>query len=165
MAANPTSWRLAHHLGYIYWQRGDYQSASEIFGAGAKLPDAPPWLAALSARMLAQGGSRQLAREMYGRIYEQSDDNRVKEMAVRRVMQIDADDERDAIRRILSDYSARNAGRCASSWKDVNAGLRAARLKLDANTGAPVDPSDTPYRLVTDGCDVDLDPKSQVPRR
>jgi tetratricopeptide (TPR) repeat protein len=165
MAANPTSWRLAHHLGYIYWQRGDYREASETYGAGAKLPDAPPWLAALSARMLAQGGSRQLAREMYGRIYEQSDDNQVKQMAVRHIMQIDSDDERDAIRRILSDYAARNAGRCASSWKDVHAGLRAARLKLDAATGAPLDPSETPYRLVKDGCDVDLDLQSQVPRK
>ena len=165
MAANPESWKLAHHLGYIYWQRGDYMAASETYNAGSKLPGAPPWLAALSARMLAQGGSRQLAREMYARIYEQSDDNQVKQMAVRRIMQVDSDDETDAIRRILSDYSARNAGRCASSWKDVHAGLRAARLKLDASTGAPLDPSGTPYRLVKDGCDVDLDVQSQVPRK
>ncbi|HEV7857422.1 MAG TPA: tetratricopeptide repeat protein [Pyrinomonadaceae bacterium] len=165
MAANPTSWKLAHHLGYIYWQRGDYRAASETYDAGAKLPDAPPWLAALSARMLAQGGSRQLAREMYGRIYDQSDDNQVKEMAVRHIMQIDADDERDTIRRILSEYSAHHAGRCATSWKDVYAGLRASRLKLDAATSAPLDPSETPYRLVKDGCDVDLDLQSQVPRK
>jgi tetratricopeptide (TPR) repeat protein len=163
MAANPTSWKLAHHLGYIYWQRGDYQSASETYGAGAKLPEAPPWMAALSARMMAEGGSRRMAREMYSRIYEQSDDNQVKQMCVRRIMQIDSYDERDTIRRILSDYSARNAGRCATSWKDVNAGLRAAHLKLDQNTSAPLDPADTSYRLVKNGCDVDLDPHSLVP--
>jgi tetratricopeptide (TPR) repeat protein len=163
MAANPMSWKLAHHLGYIYWQRGDYQSASETYGAGARLPDAPPWMAALSARMMAEGGSRKLAREMFQRIYEQSEDNQVKQMCVRRVMQLDSYDERDAIRRILSDYSARNAGRCAASWKDVNAGLRAAHLKLDQSTNAPLDPSDTPYLLVQNGCDVDLDRHSLVP--
>jgi tetratricopeptide (TPR) repeat protein len=163
MDANPNDWRLAHQLGYIYWQRGDYMMASETYGAGAKLPDAPPWMAALSARMMAEGGSRKLAREMYERIYDQSEDAQVKHMAALRIMQIDSYDERDAIRRVLSDYAARNAGRCAASWKDVQPGLRAAHFKLDAANGAPLDPSDTPYKLFKDGCDVDLDPHSQVP--
>jgi tetratricopeptide (TPR) repeat protein len=163
MAANPENWGLAHHLGYIYWHRGDYQAASEIYAAGAKLPDAPRWMTALSARMLAEGGSRQTAREMYMRIYDQSDDEQVKRMALLRVMQIDSYDERDAIRRILSDYSQRNAGRCASSWKELLPALRAARLRLDQESGAPLDPSETPYRLVKNGCDVDLDLHSQVP--
>src|SRR5262249_37683578 len=26
--ANPHAWRLYHHLGYIYWREGDYQTAS-----------------------------------------------------------------------------------------------------------------------------------------
>ncbi|HEV2904809.1 MAG TPA: hypothetical protein VGW32_07165, partial [Pyrinomonadaceae bacterium] len=29
IAANPSSWRLYQHLGYIYWQREDYDKASE----------------------------------------------------------------------------------------------------------------------------------------
>jgi hypothetical protein len=29
IAANPSSWRLYHHLGYIYWQRGDFATAAE----------------------------------------------------------------------------------------------------------------------------------------
>ena len=37
---NPSEWRLFHHLGYIYWQRGDYKTASEIYAEGAKLPGA-----------------------------------------------------------------------------------------------------------------------------
>jgi hypothetical protein len=100
---------------------------------------------------------------MYMRIYDQSDDEQVKRMALLRVMQIDSYDERDAIRRILSDYSQRNAGRCASSWKELLPALRAARLRLDQESGAPLDPSETPYRLVKNGCDVDLDLHSQVP--
>ena len=42
IAANPDKWRLYQHLGYIYWQRGDYHKASEVYAAGAKISGAPP---------------------------------------------------------------------------------------------------------------------------
>ena len=29
IAANPSSWRLHQHLGYIYWQQQDYEAARE----------------------------------------------------------------------------------------------------------------------------------------
>src|SRR5260370_19125120 len=64
IAANPSSWRLYQHLGYIYWQRKDDSQASDVYAAGAKLPGAPAWMAAISARMKAEGGSRDAAREM-----------------------------------------------------------------------------------------------------
>src|ERR1043165_1078683 len=37
ISANPSAWQLYHHLGYIYWQRGDYARASEIYSAGARI--------------------------------------------------------------------------------------------------------------------------------
>ncbi|HEV2912285.1 MAG TPA: hypothetical protein VGX92_03115 [Pyrinomonadaceae bacterium] len=159
--ANPSEWRLYHHLGYIYWQSGDYQRASVIYGEGARLPDAPPWMTAMGARVAAEGGSRTTAREMYQRMYEQSNDEQVKQMAVRRLMQLDSLDEREAIRRVLNLYAARTGG-CAQTWKDVAVLLRAAGFRLDER-GAPLDPSDTPYVLVKGGCDVDLSGRSQVP--
>ena len=159
--ANPSAWQLYHHLAYIYWQRGDYRKASEIYGEGAGLAGAPSWMRQMSARMAAEGGSRTTAREMYTRIYEQADDPQVRKLAQLRLLQIDSFDERDVIRRVLADYRARNA-RCPSSWKEVTGALRAARLRTDIS-GAPVDPANTPYLLVKEGCDVDLDPRSQVP--
>jgi tetratricopeptide (TPR) repeat protein len=164
IAANPNAWRLYQHLGYIYWQRHDYETASKVYADGARLPEAPPWMAALSARMKAEGGSRRAAREMYLRIHEASEDEMVKRMVEKQVMRLDSLDERDLIRRILSDYVAR-AGHCASSWKEVAPVLRSAPLRIDAQTGAPLDPSSSPYRLINDGCDVDLDTESQVPHR
>ncbi len=161
IAANPTSWRLYNHLGYINWQHQDYKEASDAYGAGAQLPGAPKWMQALSARMIAEGGSRQLAREMYARMLDEEADEQVREMAAQRLLQIESFDERDAIRRVLSDYAER-AGRCPASWKNASASLRAARLRLDAS-GAPVDPANTPYLLIKDGCDVDLDSHSKVP--
>jgi len=43
--------------------------------------------------------------------------------------------------------------------------LRAARFQIDALTNAPLDPSDTPYRLTEKGCNVDLSQYTGVPRR
>ena len=163
IAANPNEWRLYQHLGYIYWQHHDYAKASEVYAAGARLPDAPPWLVAMSARMKAEGGAGQAAREMYAHLYEASDDLNVKRMVDKQLMRLDSLDDREKIRHTLSDYAA-HIGRCAQSWREVSAALRATGLRVDAS-GAPLDPGNTPYHLVKGGCDVDLDERSQVPKR
>jgi tetratricopeptide (TPR) repeat protein len=164
IAANPDSWRLYQHLGYIYWQRGDYRSASEAYGAGARLAGAPVWMKAMEVNMLARGSSPQTAREIYGRMREQADDEQVKLIAEYRLAQLDSMDEQERIRRVLYDYGARNEGRCPSSWREVSAQLRAAGLRID-QTGAPVDPTNFPYVLVQQGCKVELHPESKIPRR
>src|SRR5687767_431377 len=84
IAANPSSWRLYQHLGYIYWQEKDYEKARDTYREGAKLPGAPAWMEAMQARMAVEGGSRDTAREIYQRMYEQAGDEKVKEMARRR---------------------------------------------------------------------------------
>jgi hypothetical protein len=101
---------------------------------------------------------------MYQHLYDESKDNEIKQMLARRLMQVDSFDERDLVRHVLSEYATRS-GRCAASWKDIVEALRARGLRVDALTGAPIDPAGTPYVLVKNGCDVDLDPKSPVPYR
>jgi tetratricopeptide (TPR) repeat protein len=163
IASNPEAWRLYHHLGYIYWQGNDFQAAGQIYAKGADLPDAPPWMRAMGARLAAEGGSRETAREIYQRMLEQSDDQQVKEMAAKRLLQLRSIEERDVLRLVISNYKSR-AGRCPSSWEELTPFLRATRLRI-SNSGVPIDPADTPYLLVKDGCDVDLDPGSRVPYR
>lgn len=162
VANNPSEWRLLHHLGYIYWQRKEYEKASATYATGAKLPNAPAWMQAMSARMLAEGGSRSTARELYTHMYQQAEDETIKRMAELRLLQIDSFDERDRIRKALKEYQAR-AGRCINEWQEIRPELRARRLRLDNATGAPLDPAETPYVLIKDTCDVDLDPSSPVP--
>lgn len=182
IAANSSSWRLYQHLGYIYWQRKDFAHASDTYAAGAKLPGAPAWMAALAARMKAEGGSRDAARDMYRYLYFSSSDDSVKEMVKKQLMRLDSLDERDAIRRALEAYRERN-GRCVSSWREVGDALPARidmgeltgtstgnlrvyrERRFDAATGAPLDPSGSPYRLTKGGCDVDLDENTKVPKR
>ena len=160
IAANPSAWRLHQYLGYIYWQQKDFQAAGEAYDQGSKLPGAPVWMEAMKAKMAAEGGSRELAREIYERMYEQAEDSQVKEMARVRLLQLESLDQRDGLRKVLSAYRSK-AGRCPSSWSEVGLVLRALRLNLDA-AGAPLDPSGTAYVIVSDSCDVALDPKSEV---
>lgn len=161
--ANPNAWRLYHHLGYIYWQQGNYQAAGEIYGRGAQISGAPPWMEAMKAKMAADGGSRSTAREIYTRMFEQSSDEKVREMARRRLLQLDWLDQRDALRKLFVAYRAR-AGNCPSSWKEIEPVFRALRLPTDAS-GAPLDPSGTPYVLRSGECEIDLDPKSEIPAK
>jgi tetratricopeptide (TPR) repeat protein len=163
IAANPSAWRLYQHLGYIYWQQGNFQAASEAYGRGALLSGAPPWMEAMKARMVSESGSRDLAREIYRRMYEQAEENEVKKMAWLRLLQLDSFDQRDALRKVISLYQTR-VGRCPSSWKELEPVFRASRLRVDA-AGAPLDPSGAAYVLVSGKCEVELDPRSEVPRK
>ncbi|HEY0384661.1 MAG TPA: hypothetical protein VGC64_01555 [Pyrinomonadaceae bacterium] len=166
---NPSYWRFHQYLGYIYWKRGDFKTASAVYAEGARVTGAPQWMQQMSARMEAEGGSRATARAMYEQMLNQSDDENVRKLVERRLLQVDSFDERDAIRRVLAEFKQRR-GRCAASWQEISGQLRTAlltggsHLRLDAQ-GVPLDPAGTPYFLINDGCDVDLDPRSEVPYR
>ncbi|HLO01369.1 MAG TPA: hypothetical protein VK208_23115 [Pyrinomonadaceae bacterium] len=163
IAANPTAWRLYQHLGFIYWQQRDFQAAGEAYDQGSNLPGAPGWMKAMRARMAVAGGSRQLAREIYSRMYEQAEDNQVKEMAQLRLMHLHSLDDREMLLKVLSAFQVR-MGRCPTTWKETEPFLSGLNLKLDSN-GAPLDPGGTAYVLMTLKCDLNLDRNSKVPRR
>jgi len=149
--ANPRAWRLYQHLGYIYWQQHDYATAAEVYGRGAQLEGAPPWMQAMKARMAAEGGSRATAREIYTHMFEQSADDKVRDMAQKRLMQLDSLDQRDALRKLLVVYQARS-GHCPATWREINF------------TSAPLDPSGAPYVLTPGKCEVELANASEIIR-
>jgi len=163
IAANPSEWRLYQHLGYIYWQRHDYEKASEAYAAGARLPGALPWMAAISARMKAEGGSTDAAREMYRHLGESSNDEAVKEMVNKQLMRLDSLDERALIGKALQEFTAANK-RCPGSWREIATVLRVRGLRLDGN-GTPLDPSGAAYRLTEKGCEVELAENTSVPKK
>lgn len=161
--ANPNAWRLYQHLGYIYWQQQDYAAASEIYGRGATIPGAPAWMQAMKAKMMADGGSRATAREIYLRMFEQSSEEQVKDMARGRLLQLDTLDQRDALRKVLGAYQTR-VGRCPSSWRELAHVFSAIGMPVDS-LSAPLDPTGVPYVLRTDTCNVELNPKSEIIRK
>jgi tetratricopeptide (TPR) repeat protein len=164
IAANPRAWRLHSYLGYIYWQQNRFQEASAAYAAGARVEGAPAWLAAMSAQMATRGGSRDTARAIYQSMYQQTDDEQTKELALSRLLQLQSLDEMDALRHdVLGTYRARSGG-CPQAWREVAPLLRAARFTLDPS-GAPLDPSGVPYVIRQETCDVELGERSQIIRK
>ena len=158
---NPKSWRLLHQLGYIHWLQGDFKAAGEAYMRGADIEGAPAWMRAMEARMQAEGGSRDTAREIYKQMLNEADDEQLKEMAARRLLWLRSLDERDGLHRLLIGYKEAR-GTCPSSWTELRSTLARTAFKLDER-GAPLDPSGTPYRLIDNGCTPDLDSQSKIP--
>ena len=109
-----------------------------------------------------RGGSRATAREIYKRMYEQAGDEQVKEMARKRLLQLDSFDQRDILRKLFATYKTRT-GKCPDSWREIEPVLRSLRIPVD-QSGAPLDPSRTAYVLKAGECEADLDWRnSKVP--
>ncbi len=160
VAHNPEAWRLYQHLGYIHWQHGDYAGASRAYSDGARIAGAPAWMRGMAARVEADGGNRATAREMYERIYAESDEAVIKEMAAKRLLWLHSLDERDAIRSVIAAVSAR-LGKCPDDWRAMTPELRAAGLRLNMD-GAPLDPSDAPYLFKLAKCEVEPGARSGI---
>lgn len=170
IAEHPNEWRLYQHLGYIYWQRGDYEKAAQVYDQGSQIEGVPPFMKQMSAKVRLEGGSRETAREIYTQIYEGAEDTQTKELIAMRLLQLDSLDERDAIKKVLQDFQAKN-GRCALSWAEISGALRAVKLPggrgLDfVRQNVPADPTGAAYLLSNSGdqCDVALDlTRSKIP--
>ena len=160
---NPGEWRLYHYLGFIQWRLKRYDDAAKSYDEGSTIPGAPPFMKLMAARMRSDGGSRETARLIYRRIYDQAADSQTKENARLRLLQLDHFDERDAIRTALKDFRSKT-GRCPQTWQEILPSLSAVSLpqglefRVD-NEGNLVDPSGAPYILggSDEGCDVALD--------
>ena len=170
IANNPNQWRLYQHLGFIYWRLGDYKKASETYENAAKIPNAPPFLSMMSAKMKNDAGSRNTAREIYQQMFDESQDVQTKETAALRLLELDSLDERDAIRLSLQNFHEKN-GHCANSWQEVFTILKdvkissGKRLRFD-NNNSPIDPTNVPYLLNSNDskCDVIVNFKvSKIP--
>lgn len=170
IAAQPDNWRLYHQLGYIYWKNENYQKASAIYVEGAAKPNAAPFMKQIGAILAAEGSSRNTARIIYRQLYENADDNQTKDIALRRLMQVDSFDELDVLRSALRQFQAQN-NRCIAGWHELFPLIRTARLPNGkglrfTQSLEPIDPSDTPYHLLSkpDKCQVVIDSqKSLVP--
>ncbi len=165
---NPKEWRLYQHLGYIYWKQKNYEKAAETYQKGSTIENAPQFMLSMVARMNDEGGSRETARQIYQQMFAEAEDPNVKENAKLRLLQLDSLDEQEAVRPILKQFKAKN-GRCANKWQEIFPMLEKIKLKngrefrIDKNNEL-VDPSDAPYLLDKNDCDIKLDKtKTKIP--
>jgi tetratricopeptide (TPR) repeat protein len=168
IANNPDNYRLYNHLGYIYWQSGNYKKAAEVYAEGAKLENAPPFLTLMAASMQNKGGSRETARQIYREMFEQSTDKQTKELAELKLSELDWLDERDAMNPILQKFKEKN-GRCANDLREILPFLKNVKLPenkefhIDKNQNL-VDPTGVPYILNAEKCEVELADESKLPK-
>lgn len=91
---NPGEWRLYQDLGFVQWRRNRFREAAEAYVRGAKLPGAPAWMQTMPALMLAKGGDPETAREMFLRLYEESDDPFIKQVCEDQLMLLQEQEQR-----------------------------------------------------------------------
>lgn len=164
IAAQPDNWQLYQHLGFIYWKNKNFKKAAEVYAVGAAKPGAPPFMKQMSAKMEVEGGSRETAREIYQQLYENAPDAQTKDLAFRRLLEIQSLYERDLIRQTLQEFQNKN-NRCAANWREVFPILRTAKsenvknLRFTASDFAPMDPSEAPYLLDNENgkCEAQID--------
>lgn len=161
---NPNEWRLYEHLGYIYWRLGDYEKAADVYKAGAKISGAPPFMLMMASKMKSAGGDRETARAIYEQMLAESTDRQVKDNAALHLLELDSQDERDAIRAALQNFREKT-NRCPANWRELLPLLQTVKLRRGKSfrvdkAGNLVDPGSAPYVLDKENCDVRLDEKT-----
>ena len=77
---NPEEWRLYQDLGVVYWQQRRYREAADVYSRGSQIAGAPAWMRVMAASMLAKGGDRDTARELFRRLCEGNDDPFIRQV-------------------------------------------------------------------------------------
>ena len=138
MKAQPQRWEYAQDIGFVhYWWRRDYRTAAEWFVRGADM-GGPDWLRQLAAVTLARGGNRASSRRLWQEVLAGADEDWLLRMARERLLQLDALDQIDGLRRLAIDYE-RRMQRPLQSWTQLQ---QAGYLR-----GVPRDPEGVPYLL------------------
>jgi tetratricopeptide (TPR) repeat protein len=142
LAADPKRWQYAQDAGFVnYWWRQDFKAAAEWFDRASRIDGAPWWLRSMAASTLAEGGDRRSSRQLWQQLYETTDDSWVRNDAQRKLAQLQALDDIDALSLVVRRF-AEATGRLPASWDELVAMRWLAQV--------PLDPSGTPYELRAD---------------
>jgi len=136
-------WEYMWDIGFVhYWWRHDYKSAADWFDRASKVPGAPWWLRSLAATTLAEGGDRESSRRMWEAIRESAEIDFLRRDAEKKLAQLLALDEIDALQKAVDRFAAA-VGSPPADW----VALVGARIL----PGIPQDPSGTPYEIDSSG--------------
>jgi hypothetical protein len=139
LRVRPDKWEYLQDIGFVhYWYLHDYAAAAAWFRQASEVPGAPWWLRSLAATTLAQGGDRRSSRAMWESIRQSAEIDWLKQDADRRLLQLRALDDIDALQRAVDDFS-RRGGPLPATWP--------ALVQVRLLRGIPLDPTGTPYDL------------------
>jgi hypothetical protein len=116
---NPASWRLRQNLGFFYFlYLHDARRAAQVLERAADIPGAAFWLRTLAADLLAKGGDRAAARQMWQRMADQAEEGVLKENARHELRILDALDAADRLTAAVGAYE-RSRGRRPGSLAEL----------------------------------------------
>jgi hypothetical protein len=138
LRAQPERWQYMQDLGFVYyWHLHDYRSAASWFERAGSVPGAPTWLRPLAAVTLAEGGHTGPSRMLWEQLAK-SDEQWLRDSAVRRLKQLDAMDFVSALESRIAAYHASHPDG-ALTWPALE--------RAGVIGSVPADPSGTPYVL------------------
>ena len=134
----PDKWEYMQDIGFVhYWWTHDFKAAAEWFNRAADVPGAPWFLRSLAATTLAEGGDRRSSRVMWEAIRESAEIDWLKNEAERRLNQLPALDQIDALQQAV-DAFARRTGTTVTDWTPL--------IRANVIRGVPLDPTrSAPY--------------------
>jgi tetratricopeptide (TPR) repeat protein len=136
---NPTHWRLYYDLGFIYWmEKKDYKAAAETFAAGAKIPNAMPWMWTLAGSMAQGADNLEMARTLWSDVLQQTQDPLIRSNATQRLACIDSDEAVLQIQKRVDLFKER-AGRSPSNLTEL--------VSVGLLRGLPTDPAGGVYEI------------------
>ena len=154
LEASPGRWRYLQDIGFVkYWWKRDYEGAARAFKQASDVEGAPWWLSSMAAVTLAEGGDRRASRRLWLSLLENTEDDWLKQDAVRRLRQLDALDQIDQLEEIVAQYLATSPP-TPYTWEDL--------IAAGALRAIPRDPDGVPYYLGPYTGRVDLGDESRL---
>ncbi len=139
MRAEPDKWQYVLDIGFVYyWQLREPAAAARWFRRASTIPGSPNWLEPLAAAMLVQGGDRRSSRFLWQQIRATADQEWLRNLADRRLLQLQAMDQIDQLQQIVTEFDRRSPP-IRLTWEHL---YRAGVVR-----GVPLDPAGTPYAL------------------
>ncbi|MGA2192329.1 MAG: hypothetical protein ABSG42_03015 [Nitrospirota bacterium] len=102
---NPREWQLPFYIGFNYFfHLNDFKQAAYYMARAAELPGRPQFVPLLATRLYAESGNPRFALELLQKIYESTDDDRVKEVLEQRMKELVVEINLDELDRLVSEY-------------------------------------------------------------
>ena len=139
MKANPGYWRFYQDLGNVYYfDTKEYLKASRAFEAGSKIPDAPPFMKIMAAKIAAEGESLETSFALWLEVYQTATNKEVRKNADEHLRLVKMAMDLRAIDRVAEAYEQKTKRRATRIGELAQAGLLRDQ---------PVDPDGFPYIL------------------
>jgi hypothetical protein len=152
--SHPENWRFPFYLGYLrYFSLGDPVGGGRILEAAAKLPDSPPYLPLLAARMLAEGRQPETALSFLSAMVRQETDPARLAILKRRIREVIVERDVQMLEKAVEEYREKTGALPPGPSALVRAGILES-LPVEPNGGryllspeGTVRSSKMPYRL------------------